>query len=153
MAPALSLRGDGPVDVGSLSNGRRPLVGNEAFAGADGVVAVAHHDLDRVPLAVLWRGRGVAKKILLAQLVGDPRRRGVEIAIRHDDLGATAAVVGDRAQRVDVHALAEWLEDDFEGGGAEGGGAATTDGPLPGNGCGTGLVVPPDEDRFAACDE
>src|SRR5579864_105508 len=84
----------------------RGLIRDEALARPNGAAAPAHDDLDRVPLAVLRCGRRVAQEVLLAQLAGDPRCGRVQIAVRHDDLGATAAVVRNRAQGVDVHALA-----------------------------------------------
>ena len=76
--------------------------GDEAFARAHRVVAAAELDFDRVPAPVLRPRRGVAEKVLPAQLVGDAGRGGIQIARRDDDLGAAAAVVGERAERVGV---------------------------------------------------
>ena len=67
----------------------------------------AHFDADRVPAAVLLPGRRVAEVVLLAQFVGDARRRRIEIARVADDLGAAAAVVGHVAQRDDIHAIVD----------------------------------------------
>src|SRR5580765_8665672 len=58
-----------------------------------------------MPAAVLLSARRVAEVVLLAQLVGDARGRGVEIARIADDLGAPAAVVGHVAERHDVDTI------------------------------------------------
>src|SRR6267142_3922316 len=74
-------------------------------AGAHAVVAVADFDADGVPAAVFLPAGRIANVVLLAQLVGDVRRRRIEIARVADDLGPPAAVVGHIAQRRDVHAI------------------------------------------------
>src|SRR3954453_6670356 len=69
------------------------------------IVRVLHLDADCVPFAVLGSRRRVAQVVLPAQFVCDPARRGVEISRAPDDLGASAAVVRDLAQRERVHAV------------------------------------------------
>src|SRR5438132_671378 len=60
---------------------------------------------NRVPPAIFLSRRWIAQVVLLAQLVGDTRGRGVEIPRIADNLGAAAAVVGHVAQRGDVDAV------------------------------------------------
>src|SRR5438105_10492846 len=69
------------------------------------VVVVAHLDADRMPLAVFRAARLVSQIVLLAQFVGDARRRGIEIVRVANDLRAAAAIVGHVAQRRDVDAI------------------------------------------------
>src|SRR6185436_20411070 len=62
-------------------------------------------DADGVPLAIFRARRRVAEIILAAQFIGDPARRGIQIARASDDLGASAAVVGNLAQCKRVYAI------------------------------------------------
>src|SRR3712207_9234584 len=59
---------------------------NVAAAGADGQATVLHFDADGVPAAILLSRAGVAEIVLLAQFIGDARRRALEIAGAADDL-------------------------------------------------------------------
>src|SRR6187399_1406993 len=58
-----------------------------------------------MPLAVAQAGTRVANRVLPAQLVGDARRRAIEILQIVDDLRPAAGVVGDPSQRVGVDTL------------------------------------------------
>src|SRR5947209_2113582 len=74
-------------------------------ARAHAVVAVPHFDTDRVPAPVFLSACLISEVILLAQLVGDARRRRIEIACVADDLGTPTAVIGHLAQRDDVDSV------------------------------------------------
>src|SRR5438067_8786448 len=77
-----------------------------ALARTNGVAAVLNLHLDVVPAAVLLPLVVVPKVVLLAQFVGDVRRRRIEVAEAADDLRPAAGVVGDASQRSLVHVLA-----------------------------------------------
>src|SRR6185295_581746 len=84
---------------------------DEPTASAHEVIEVAQLDADGVPAPVLRAGGRVPKVVLLAQLVGNSRGRGIEIEGRTDDFRAAAAVVGDVAQGRHVDTLVAAAKD------------------------------------------
>src|SRR4029453_10897968 len=72
---------------------------------ADAVVVVTDFHFDGVPATVFLSRRGIPQVVLLAQLVSDVRRRRVEVPRVPNQLGAASAVVGQIAQRGDVHGI------------------------------------------------
>src|SRR4249919_3224601 len=78
--------------------------GDVAVAGPHPVVGAGGADPQAVELAVGAARRGVADHVLAVQLLGDPRRRLVELRRVLHDLGAAAALRGDLAQRRRVDA-------------------------------------------------
>src|SRR5204863_9639861 len=67
--------------------------------------AATDFDADRMPAPVLLRSRWISEVVLLAQLVGDVRGCGIQVARVPHDLGAAAAVVRHVAQRDHVDAI------------------------------------------------
>src|SRR5436190_3203543 len=78
-----------------------------AAAGPHQERAVANLDTDGMPAAVVGTPARVPQIVLLAELVGDPAGRRVEVARIADQLGEAAAVVGDLTQCLEVDGLAE----------------------------------------------
>ena len=75
----------------------------------DAVRTAGDPDAQAVVLAVGGPCRREAEQILAVQLLGDAGGRGRETSRVTHHLGAAAAVVGDLAQRVRVHARVDWL--------------------------------------------
>src|SRR5687768_16333376 len=65
--------------------------------------AVLYLHLDFVPASVLFPWTCVPKVILLAQLVGEPRRGAFQVAEAADDFRSAPCVIRDVAERVGVH--------------------------------------------------
>src|SRR4051812_41068604 len=80
--------------------GRR---GDVAAARPHPIVRAGDAYPQAVELAVGAARRGVAEHVLAVQLLGDARRRLVELRRVLHDLGAAAALGGDLAQRRRVH--------------------------------------------------
>src|SRR5262249_24576732 len=74
-----------------------------AFACADFERRIAQLDSNGVPAPVAVSRAGIAEVVLLAQLVGNAVHGRIEIPRVAHNLRASAAVVGDLAQRDDVH--------------------------------------------------
>src|SRR5215471_10996086 len=62
------------------------LASDVASARPHAITVILDFDADRMPATILLPRGGVSKVVLLAQLVGDARRRGIEVARIADDL-------------------------------------------------------------------
>src|SRR5215467_3015924 len=58
-----------------------------------------------MPAPVLFSERGISKVVLLAQLVGNRRRRRIQVPRIANDFGVPSAVVGHLAERACIHAV------------------------------------------------
>src|SRR5262245_26474747 len=108
MCPANNLEHAGAIE---LADGQGACSARcVAATGADAIAVAADFDTDGMPPAVFLPTGWVAQIVLLAQLVGDACRRGIEIVRVADDLGPTAAVVGEFAERQTVNWVGAMLD-------------------------------------------
>ena len=89
---------------------RGPSARGVAATSANAIAVIADFDTDGVPPAVFLSAGRITQIVLLAQLVGDARRRRIQIVGVVNDLCATAAVVGEVAQRHAVDRVGAVLE-------------------------------------------
>src|SRR4051812_24729169 len=71
------------TDEGSF---RKPSLRHEPSSSPYAKARAIHLHRDRVPAAVVFAGRRVAERVLLAQFVGDAGGRWIEVAWRANDL-------------------------------------------------------------------
>src|SRR6185436_16286220 len=77
-----------------------------AATSTDPVTRIAELHANGMPAAVLFSGREVSERVLLAEFVGDGGGRGVEVLRIAHDLGPSSAVIGQVAQRSNVDRVA-----------------------------------------------
>src|SRR5436190_23697474 len=73
--------------------------GDVAVARAGAIAGAIHAHVDAVILAIGAAGRTVADQVLRVQLIGNARRRGIQLVVVVDHFGAPAARVGDFGER------------------------------------------------------